>query len=723
MLFRRAAPSLRRPCLSRFKHSGVLDLHDGSFNLLSISSQEHLILPFNQKRHSELFGQVVRLEPRKEEGEIVDVHSDFVRHLHDPPTSDYRNPDGSYIRGKNAEEARLHPLTLQGRADHSVVQLPREIAKAINNNILSLRVPSLIRERASEIYQALDKEQIQRAPVSGLDSDAYIAALFLQDYANVRKVLVELQKRVPTFKPDLVLDIGYGPATGMVALNELMGGDFKPAVKDAYIVGRRNTEMKKRAKIILSRQFSEVPEGQATSNKKSKDFVGAVDTRKIDIKTKIRDSLSSESRYDLIIVNQALLTREHSFPRDVDVNIEMVLALLNPGGHLVLVERGNPLGFEIIARARQVMLRPENYTNEKGKIPRPYIRGSKAKPQKLRAEDQLITEEHIKMEEELLRKVQAEEGLFDDEEFEQHLNSKYGELSEDGLKFEDEEDVDVMDPSDTPKPSYDGVDYHLSVVAPCPHHGKCPLQLGDPYLYKVRNHKHRFSFCSFNNVVERPKFTMELKKGKTLASLWDKAKLLKTERKAMEGGGRPGGNNTELADYSYLIMQRSLNDEATIKKIESDREHSVTVEEGPSTWPRIIGFPSKIKKNVKLDVCAPSGNIETWQIPKSLGKQTYHDARKARQGDLWPLGKKTVSVKSRFSEEGMARLKSMAKLQRNIVLKEKRKKEWKKMTVKDPALLEDDSEIDPATLNNIYASKFTSTKKYRQQTKRHDFDK
>lgn len=723
MLVRRTATALRRPCLLRFKHAGMLAFHDDNYNLLSISSQEDLILPFNQKRHSELFGQVVRSEPRKEEGEIEDIHSGYVRHLHDPQTSDYRNPDGSYIRGNNAEEARLDPLTLQGKSDHSVVKLPPEIAKTINNNILSLRVPSLIRERAAEIYQALEKEQIQRAPVSGLDSDAYIAALFLQDYANVRKVLVELQKRVDTFNPDSVLDIGYGPATGMVALNELMGQDFKPSVKDAYIVGRRNSEMKRRAKIILSRQPCEV-EAQATaSGKKAKDYVGAVDTRKIDVKTNIRDSLSSESKYDLIIVNQALLTREHSFPRDVDVNIEMVLALLNPGGHLVLVERGNPLGFEIIARARQVMLRPENYTDEKGKIPRPYIRGSKPKPQKLRAEDQLITEEHIKMEEELLRKIQAEEKGIEDEDLEEHLNSKYGELSEDDLKFEDEEEVEVLDPLESHKPSYDGVDYHLSVVAPCPHHGKCPLQLGDPYLYKVRNHKHRFSFCSFNNVVERPKFTMELKKGKKLASLWDKSKLLKTERKAMEGSGRPGGNNTELADYSYLIMQRSPNDEASIKKIESDREHSSSVEEGPATWPRLISFPSKIKKNVKLDVCAASGNIETWQVPKSSGKQTYHDARKARQGDLWPLGKKTVSVKSRFSEEGMARLKSMAKLQRNIVLKEKRKKEWKKMTVKDPALLEDDSEMDPATLNNIYAAKFTSTKKYRQQTKRHDFDK
>lgn len=62
----------------------------------------------------------------------------------------------------------------------------------------------------------------------------------------------------------------------------------------------------------------------------------------------------------------------------------MILKLLSPGGHLVLVERGNALGFETIARARQIMIRPESYSTEIGKVPRPYVKGSKLKPQKLK---------------------------------------------------------------------------------------------------------------------------------------------------------------------------------------------------------------------------------------------------------------------------------------------------------------------------------------------------
>lgn len=729
MLLRRALISFR-PHIARLKHTGVALPKDDDYDLLSqVSSQGDSILPFNRKRHSESFGQLVRSDARTQSGDVNDEHRKYIRRPEDPAVSDYKDPDGSYIQGKNSEEARLHPLTLQGKADHSVVKLPSAISKTINNNILSARVPNVVRERAQTIYQSLDKDQIQEAPVSALDSDAHIAALFLQDFANVKKVLGELQKRVGVdkFNPKSVLDIGYGPATGMVALNEIMGADFKPEVKDAYIVGRLNNEMKRRAKLILSRQPCEVDDRDTLKIVGKDDYVGHIDTRKLRIRTNVRDSLASSKKYELIIVNQALLTRKHSFPRDVDLNLEMVLAALKPGGHLVLLERGNPLGFEIIARARQVMLRPENFTHESGKIPRPYIRGSKPKPQKLRKEDQMVTEEQVKHEEKMLMKAIEEDGLnVDDVDLEKHLNEKYGELSDEDLRFEFEDELEkVSSLAQSEMPDYAGVDYHLSVVAPCPHHGKCPLQLGDPVLYKVSHHKHRFDFCAFDNVSERPKYTMELKKGKRLATPWEKAdKLTKSERKALEGGGRPGSNNTELGTYSYLIMHRSLNDKETIKKIEADREHASesNVGESMATWPRLIGFPAKVKKNVKFNVCAPLGNIETWQVPKSLGKQVYHDARKARQGDLWPLGRKTFQVRNKFSEEGMARLKSLAKAQRKVVLKEKRKKEWKKREARDPALLEEESDSDPYALNELYASQFESTKKYRQQTKKIGFD-
>lgn len=724
-------------------------------------------LPFEMRRHGELFGQLVRSESLKKDNNLKEPNEDYVKRqnseyekqMYDSP---FRNQDGSFIKGSTSEEARLHDLTLVGRSDRSVTKLPHEIANCINNNILRLVYPDRLREKAAKIYQSLNKDQIQSAPETALDCDAHIAALFLQDYSHIRQVLLELQKRVgkEKFNPNSVLDIGYGPATGMVALNEIMGDDYIPDEKDAYIVGRNNFEMKKRAKIILSRQMNEnLIEGEAEEELNNdineeenvkeneelqkedesdikeidegieeeveEEYIGPVLTSDIKIKTKLRDSLPVTKKYDLIIVNQALLTREFNFPRDIDINIHMILKLLSPGGHLVLVERGNALGFETIARARQIMIRPESYEAEIGKVPRPYIKGSKLKPQKLKKDDQLISEDDIKFEEELLAKYERE-----DEAFEQDLNDKYGEPSENDLKFEmeDSEDFEVIPVEENLKLGTESVDFHLSIIAPCPHHGKCPLQLGDPKYYKIPSHKHRLNFCSFNKTVERPKYTMELKKGRRLSTAWDKSsedgfgidKLSKKTLQNLEGSGRPSGRNTESGSFSYLIAERALNDVETIKKIESEREYNTSSKLDildPTNWPRIIDNPTKIKNNVKLNVCAPSANIETWQIPKSLGKQVYHDARKADSGDLWALGKKSVIVKNQISDKARDKLEFLSKAHKKTFLKEQRKKKFKKIVSSSENAFEDEI----VSFADSLATSLESSKKYKTKGKKAGF--
>lgn len=732
-------------------------------------------LPFEKRRHSESFGQLVRSELWKKKGDLSD--SEYVKTIELHPedqiqmlSSPFRNPDGSFIQGSTSEEARLHPLTLRARVDHSTIKLPVEIAKTINKNILLVVSPDKLRERSALIYQSLEKEQIQKAPDLSLESDAHIASLFLQNYSHAKRVLSELKKRVgDSFNPDSILDVGYGPGTGMIALNEIMGDDFKPTTKEVYVVGRSNKEMKKRAKILLSRQVCEIPddaelaekveetevagadeeEGEISegsegyTNFEENDYIGPVDASQIRIRTKLRNALPSTKQYELIIVNQALLTREYSFPNDVDTNIHMLLRLLKPNGHLVLIERGNALGFEIVARARQIMLRPEAFESETGRIPRPYIKGSTYKPQKLRREDQLITEDHIEFEKKLLEQLESEdleEELTQLKEtmgesdvgLEEKIIAKHGQVSEEELKFEfeDGEDFDVVPVEEEAQLNQetptDKVNYHLSVVGPCSHHARCPLQLGDPNLYKVSNHKHRLNFCSFNQVVERPKYTMELKRGRRLATQWDKSahdgmgidSLSKKSSKNLEGSGRPGGNNTESGNFSYLVMHRSPNDATAIAKIENDREHHLDVSQQETLWPRILEFPSKVKNNVKLNVCAPTGNIETWHVPKSLGKQTYHDARKVRQGDLWALEKKSVIVKNRLSPANFDKLNRLASTQRKFVMKEKRKKQWKKVVSR----AESDFEENPSELADRLASDLEGSKKYKTEGKRAKFD-
>lgn len=666
---------------------------------------------------TEDFGRLIRKEHYEQQGgrlsdkftSKVELHDE--EYLYETLPSPFRKEDGSFIQGKNAEEARLDPRTLRARVDSSIIALPPKVSRAIGEKILLQVAPGKLRERAAQIYQSLERDQIQKAPELGLEADAHIAALFLQNYAHARRVLLELKKRVgPSFSPDSVLDIGYGPATGMVALNEIMGSDFAPSAKDVYVVGRLNFEMKRRAKIILATQ-----EGAESSETNA---VGD----SVSIKTKLRDTLPSAKEYDLIMVHQSLLSREYNFPKDVDINLHMILRLLKPNGHLVIIERGNALGFEIVARARQVMLRPESHQDEHGRIPRPYIRGSSVKPQKIRREDQIITEEHVQYEQELLEAMELEDEAMKGEHsaLEAEITEKYGEVSAEELdfEFENDEDFEIL-----PMPTKSqGVNYHLSVVAPCSHHGRCPLQLGDPKFYQISNHKHRLQFCSYNQVVERPKYTMELKKGKRLATTWDKlaedgfgAELLpKKTLLGLQGSGRPGGKNSELGNFSYLIMHRAPNDPETLAQINDDREHYSEKEEA---LPRILESPSKVKKNVKLKMCAPSGNVEEWQIPRSFGKQAYHDARKAKQGDLWALGRKGAVVKSRLSESKFDKLKKLAGTQRKFVVKEKRKRETKKIVSR----AESDFE-DPLAEMEELALQLENSKKYRTAGKKAKFD-
>ena len=659
--------------------------------------------------------------------------------------SPFRNEDGTLIKGNNALEARLDDRTLQGRIDHSVTMLPPEIAKTIQNNILSTTIPAKLRERVVSVYQNLQKNQIQQAPLSELDCNAHIAGLFLQDYSHVKQVLGELRHRVghDNFNPRKVLDIGYGPATGIVALNEIMGPTWVPEEKDAYIVGRKNNEMKKRAKIILSRQVNENSSTNETEEKetgeteetekketKEKEYVGPIDAKRIQVRTKLRDSMPVTKSYDLIIVHHALLTREYNFPNDVDENMRMILKLLAPKGHLVLVERGNSVGFETIARARQLMIRPENFPHELGKIPRPYVKGSSGKPQHLKKEDNMISEDDIEFEKEMLAKLDLEEAREQGVNLETELDEKFGKINDDEMKFDEENDpnFEVLDVEAAAEPSFDKIDYHLKVIAPCPHHRKCPLQLGDPKYYKIPSHKHRLNFCSFSKIMERPDYTMELKKGKKLAVKWDKnsidgiGTLRRGELKKLGGKGRPGGRDTEDGSYSYLIVERSDNNAESIEHISNLRDYSSN-DNSPidkddiNNWPRIIRTPDKLKKNVRLTVCSHEGNVETWQIPRSLGKQTYHDARKVQLGDLWALDKKTSTKRQPISNEVKSKLDTLYKSHKKTFKKEQQRKIWKKKVGVS------ESEFDDGFLaTEMMANKLENSRSYKKQGRRLDIN-
>jgi ribosomal protein RSM22 (predicted rRNA methylase) len=73
-----------------------------------------------------------------------------------------------------------------------------------------------------------------------------------------------------------------------------------------------------------------------------------------------------------------------------------------------------------------------------------------------------------------------------------------------------------------------------------------------------------------------------------------------------------------------------VEDEAT--SLAQPAAERVALEVDALSWPRLVAPPMKRSGHVILDACAKSGQIERFTIPKSQGKQPYHDARKARWG-------------------------------------------------------------------------------------------
>lgn len=574
----------------------------------------------------------------------------------------YRNSDGKLSFGSSSQQARLNEKTVQGLFPRGQIKLNENISKAINDNILSLHIPNNLRRSAAAYFAEIHEKNVHRPTSSAMEVDAHVASIFLHNYGAIYQTLKELKNRLGDgFCPKRVLDVGYGPATGIVAFNDVMGEDYRPELKEAVVIGHR--DMQKRAKIILDMQMNEVSQEDSEVRDKD-DRADTIMTDKIKIETKIQNGVPGSGQYDLIIITHQLLRHEERFPLEVDSNLEHYLTLLAPGGKLVIIERGNPMGFEIVARARQIMFRPENYPNEHGKISRPWLRGSK------KMLENYISVPISKPKDGISQSIEPLNEEISDE-IVKTLDKKYGELQARDYEFEPELFKDYADAAEVKESK---IDYHLKILAPCAHHGKCPLQIGTTKLYEL-DKSSSLKFCSFQKSILRPKFTIELKRGKILAAPWktptDKIGIKGTTH---PGTGRFNGTNYEILNWSYLVVERAQTDAESVSKIEKMRadakakyKHTEFNDKDWLTWPRIIRSPIKRKGHVMLDLCSQSGKLEKWTVTKSFSKQVYHDARKALKGDLWALDAKT-----KIMAIGGKKIENLKKLRKNEIKQLKR---------------------------------------------------
>lgn len=399
---------------------------------------------------------------------------------------------------------RHHPDTIAARAAHmfSVPKhLDRAMADALQTKDMS---PATLKRNVAQFYGGSDElvSKMETGRDNPLESALTVAAATLhQNYASAYAVLKEVRQKMPEgWTPNSVLDVGLGASAGMLAVNELFAEEenWNPDRKTAVILGPRvNT--------LLTKQFFDTQKHEDQGQNNFKDKVR---------NTRLQTGLPKNNlyKYDLIIANQQL----DLMARQEDSTLEMLSArlvdLLSPGGVLVLVDRGNPNGYERIARAREVLIRPMGDTGPV-KTPVPFGRTRKL---------------HFSNDTEMKKLKQ--------------------EL---GPEFDIEEQT---------MPVQDRI--YLHIVAPCTHHGKCPFQQGQ--LRKQNTAKG--SWCSFTQKLARPEYVMQLKRGKALAASWD-PNVTRNKNK-FSGGGRPGSSDLEVPSFSYLIIQRSTTPEVNIPNIQ-----------------------------------------------------------------------------------------------------------------------------------------------------------
>jgi ribosomal protein RSM22 (predicted rRNA methylase) len=539
------------------------------------------------------------------------------------------------------QQVRLDPRTAAGKSiGGKMLTMRPELADTINTGLLAHYDPQKIRATAAKYYVSLQQGRPHTPTVMPIDIDAHVAGVFLQNYASVYNVLSEARARMGrrTWRPRCVLDVGYGPATGIVAFNELFEREMKtegyrPDASTAVIIG--HPYMLKRARTILAAQTGEdFYEPENRINTKIQGYLPAVE-----------DMKSADHKYDLIIATHQLYRGAHNFPASVDDHTSYLLKLLAPDGVLILVERGDPNGFEAVARARQIMIRPEDYVHSATREPRlwkggRHINDVSAAPKKQTKPVATEDLDEMDLPPELLAEFSIEEETT---------------LASDATVAQEDAAASAV-----------AAGIHLEVLGPCTHHGKCPLQLGP--TARARDTAGTFGWCKFAQLVQRPRFSTELKKGVFLATKWSAEDSGRGENgRGLAGKGRPFGRSYETSSFSYLMVKRSeaptmpetsqasatqnltKNPEESghnkahhISNENPSKDDSIALEADINNTARILRPPMKRDGHVLIEVCASSSaNIEQWIVPKSYSKQAYYDARKASGGDMWRLGAKT----------------------------------------------------------------------------------
>ena len=296
----------------------------------------------------------------------------------DRDAEDFEQKD---VAQESGDSARTHPLTVAGRFGTSpaTIQIPKgtvvdpitalladvsnkhlsEVAhKAFGGPGLPNSTATIVRPHLKQQPIALEASQHN---MGEMESNAYLAAIMPGAYATVMSILVEIRKRLGSewirelIKKEggpRILDAGAGGA-GVFAWREILRAEWEvmhpdglspntppPYGKSTVVTG--SSALRHRASRLLD---------DTTFIPRLPDYDPSRDHPSLE-----NNNPQPRKQYDVIIAPYTLWTLREDYMRKNQV--QNFWSLLNPkGGVLVLIEKGVPRGFELIAGARETLLR------------------------------------------------------------------------------------------------------------------------------------------------------------------------------------------------------------------------------------------------------------------------------------------------------------------------------------------------------------------------------
>ena len=260
---------------------------------------------------------------------------------------------------ESAQLNKLHPHTAYGRTGFGTVSIPEHITSPLKKLVASQHSSSLkmAAERLHALYTIPNpnekgkRKDIPRDALSvprhlavenfsPIERVAYVSAFTPQIYTSVYTILAELARRLPqtSFRPKRILEVGPGPGTGVLAWRKIHENDIDPV--DEYTVV---TPLADIAKTLLKKDETEI--------------LPVIKVRKLLPSPMDKDG----NNFDVVICTYGISDISASSRALQAAHDDLVRDLwerVSPhGGVLVLLERGTPGGFDIIGRARDVVLR------------------------------------------------------------------------------------------------------------------------------------------------------------------------------------------------------------------------------------------------------------------------------------------------------------------------------------------------------------------------------